>query len=108
ALNELDDILTVPGLDSLVVGPYDLSGSMGLLGQVTHPAVVEAIRTIITKTRKAGRYVGMGMPASLEHALQAAQMGVQWVQCGGDYSYMVSFVEQLFGQVRKSLAEPRR
>jgi 2-dehydro-3-deoxyglucarate aldolase/4-hydroxy-2-oxoheptanedioate aldolase len=106
AYNDLDKILTVPGLDSIVVGPYDLSGALGMLGQVSHPKVVEAITNIVTKSRRAGRYVGMGMPGNAEQALQAAKLGVQWVQCGGDFAYMVSFVDQLFGRVRKSLATP--
>ena len=89
ALDELDQIVAIDGLDSLVVGPYDLSGSMGMLGQVRHPQVVDAIKTITEKARAAGRYVGIGMDADAEHAVLAAQWGVQWIQCGGDFSYMV-------------------
>lgn len=102
AYQELDEILRVPGLDSLVIGPNDLSGSMGIPGQVAHPRVLEAIATIIAKARQAGKYIGMGMAGDAEQALRAAQMGVQWVQCGGDFSYMVTAVDQLFGQIRKS------
>jgi 2-keto-3-deoxy-L-rhamnonate aldolase RhmA len=36
AVNRIDEILTVPGIDLIFVGPGDLSASMGLLGQVTH------------------------------------------------------------------------
>jgi 2-keto-3-deoxy-L-rhamnonate aldolase RhmA len=39
ALAALDEILAVPGLDSLVLGPWDLSGALGRLGDVEHPEV---------------------------------------------------------------------
>ncbi len=42
ALAELDAICAFPGLDGVLVGPYDLSASMGLAGQLDHPAVAAA------------------------------------------------------------------
>jgi hypothetical protein len=44
-VNEIDEVLKIPGLDSLVLGPQDLSGSMGRLGETTHPDVVAAMTT---------------------------------------------------------------
>jgi 2-keto-3-deoxy-L-rhamnonate aldolase RhmA len=103
ALRDADAIIAVPGLDSIVVGPNDLSGAMGLPGEPNHPRVIEAMRGVVTKARKAGKYVGMGMAPNEDNALQAAELGVQWLQCGGDYSYMVGFVDRLFGGIRKRL-----
>ena len=103
AFRELDAILAVPGFDSIVIGPYDLSGSMGMLGQVHHPTVVGAVGTIATKARAAGRYVGIGMAPDEEHALQAARQGVQWVQCGCDFGYMIQFADGLYGRIRERL-----
>src|SRR5262249_56517489 len=42
-LADLDALLALEGLDSLVLGPQGLSGSMGRLGDTTHPEVVEAM-----------------------------------------------------------------
>ncbi len=103
AFRDLDAILAVPGFDSIVIGPYDLSGSMGMLGQVHHPTVVGAVGTIATKARAAGRYVGIGMAPDEEHALQAARQGVQWVQCGCDFGYMIQFADGLYGRIRERL-----
>ena len=46
AVRNLASILDVPGIDAVLIGPYDLSGSMNLLGQVNHPAVQEAMAAI--------------------------------------------------------------
>jgi 2-dehydro-3-deoxyglucarate aldolase/4-hydroxy-2-oxoheptanedioate aldolase len=103
ALNELDAIVHVPGLDSVVIGPQDLSGSMGILGQLSNPQLMEAVAKIVRTAREAGLYVGIGMGPSDEYAQYAAKLGVQWIQCGGDFSYMISFVDQLFARIRKGL-----
>lgn len=46
AVNNLEDILSVPGIDGYFIGPYDLSASMGLPGQFDHPDMVAAIERI--------------------------------------------------------------
>ncbi|MBI4582804.1 MAG: 4-hydroxy-3-methylbut-2-en-1-yl diphosphate synthase [Planctomycetes bacterium] len=102
AYQDLDAILMISGLDSIVIGPYDLSASMGLLGKVTHPQVAEAIAAIIRKAREKGLFVGMGMGPDEDHALWAARLGVQWVQCGCDFGYLIKFADQLFDRVRRA------
>ena len=47
ALNNLDDILQVQGIDAVFVGPYDLSQSLGIPGQITHPDVIEQMQRIV-------------------------------------------------------------
>ena len=47
ALEELEEIMSVQGLDALLIGPYDLSASLGLTGQVNHEKVVEVMKQIL-------------------------------------------------------------
>ncbi|WP_183193072.1 HpcH/HpaI aldolase family protein [Brevibacillus nitrificans] len=61
ALNNLNEIVSVPGLDLLFIGPADLAASLGYQEQFDHPVVMEAIEEIIATTRKAG--LGIGIPA---------------------------------------------
>ena len=59
AMRALDDILKVPGLDGILIGPHDLSYSLGIPEQYTDPAYEAAVREILSKARKAG--VGAGI-----------------------------------------------
>jgi 2-dehydro-3-deoxyglucarate aldolase/4-hydroxy-2-oxoheptanedioate aldolase len=100
AVEAIDEICAIPGLDSIVLGPYDLSGSLGLLGQVEHPTVVAALEHVIARAKAAGKFVGSGMGADAEYCVRMARRGVQWVQAGGDYGYLVSFLDNLSRTVR--------
>lgn len=100
AVQELDRILAIETLDSVVIGPYDLSGSMGRPGEVRHPEVIDAIREIVGKARKAGLPVGMGTGNDENYAREALNLGVQWLQCGSDYNYLVAEADRLLGAIR--------
>jgi 2-keto-3-deoxy-L-rhamnonate aldolase RhmA len=47
AVRNIDAILDTPGIDGVFVGPFDMSGSMDLPGQINHPRVQEAIKSVI-------------------------------------------------------------
>ena len=102
ALVELDEIVSIPGIDSLVVGPFDLSCSMNLMGKLDHPDLLESIETIIRKSHEAGLFVGVGDEALAKRATHWVELGADWVQCGGDVSYLLNTAEILFSDIRSS------
>jgi 2-keto-3-deoxy-L-rhamnonate aldolase RhmA len=105
---DLDEVLKIEGLDSLVLGPQDLSGSMGRLGETTHPDVVQAMRTVGLKARAAGKFLGSGLGADPEFAKLLIDCGVQWMQAGNDFEYMIGGCEQTFGAIRGDDAGKKR
>jgi 2-keto-3-deoxy-L-rhamnonate aldolase RhmA len=58
ALAELEAIAGVDGVDAVFVGPADLSGSMGLAGQITHPRVMKAMTDAARRCRALGKPIG--------------------------------------------------
>lgn len=105
AYEEIDDFVSIDGIDSICIGPSDLALSLGHPGQLDHPHVVEAIQTIVNKIRAAGKFCGMGMAGDQKYALEAARKGVHWVQCGEDWECMYSFAANLFSNIRQELAK---
>lgn len=97
---ELDEVLKLPGLDSLVLGPQDLSGSMGSLGATTKPEVVAVMKSVATKAKAAGKFIGAGLGANPEFARVLIDCGVQWLQAGNDFEYMIRGCERTFGEIR--------
>jgi 2-keto-3-deoxy-L-rhamnonate aldolase RhmA len=64
AVNNIETIVQVPGVDGVLIGPYDLSASLGRIGEVTHPDVVAAIERVTQACRAAHMPLGIfGMTA---------------------------------------------
>jgi 2-dehydro-3-deoxyglucarate aldolase len=59
ALKNLDQILEVKGIDAIIIGPYDLSGSLGIAGQFEHPAFKDNVQTIINTVNKSSVALGI-------------------------------------------------
>lgn len=59
ALQNLDEILSVPGVDMVFIGPVDLSTSLGFPGQPDHPVVDEANARVLAAAKAAGRLAGI-------------------------------------------------
>lgn len=82
-VDNLDDILAVEGVDIIYVGPYDLSQSLGVPGQVRDPLVVSKVEEIARKAKARGRYVGIYVD-NVETAHYYANLGVQFITISVD------------------------
>lgn len=100
AYRELEDIAAIPGLDSLVIGPVDLSGSMGVLGQLDDGEVVAAMERIIDVGHEAGLSIGMGMGSQYAFGRRWSARGVDWIQVDCDYSYLIGGFERVSAGIR--------
>jgi 4-hydroxy-2-oxoheptanedioate aldolase len=78
ALEALDEILAVPQLDAVLVGPHDLSISLGIPEQYKHPLFDETIRTIIHKARQ--HQVGVGI-----HFSSGRDQEIEWAKAGANF-----------------------
>lgn len=88
------EIAAVEGVDAVFVGPSDLSASMGLLGQQSHPDVVAAVHAVFAAARDAGTPVGVNAfdPAVAEAYLDA---GADFVAVGADVALLARASEAL-------------
>jgi 2-dehydro-3-deoxyglucarate aldolase/4-hydroxy-2-oxoheptanedioate aldolase len=89
AIHNLDEILKVDGLDSILVGPNDLSGSMGLLGQTRHPEVLKTLDKISIKCKEADKPFGVCIGFNSQNIIDWINRGVNWIAIGDDFSYIV-------------------
>jgi 4-hydroxy-2-oxoheptanedioate aldolase len=75
AINALDEIVAVPGLDAVLVGPHDLSCSLGLPERYDHPAFLAACEAVFRKARAAGVGAGIHFWGGVEQQVRFLQMG---------------------------------
>ena len=70
AVENLEDILSVEGVDGFIIGPYDLSGSLGVPGQFDHPEVISALARVKEVTEKMNALSGFHVIPPEKETLQ--------------------------------------
>jgi 2-keto-3-deoxy-L-rhamnonate aldolase RhmA len=99
AIDNLDEIMNVRGIDGFFFGRADLSQSMGLLGQPDAPEVVAVIHQTAEKLNRANR--PWGTPASTEGAFREfVKVGGQLMTLGGDLMFLKRNAEEYLARMR--------
>jgi 2-dehydro-3-deoxyglucarate aldolase/4-hydroxy-2-oxoheptanedioate aldolase len=78
AVNNLDEILGVTGLDGIFIGPMDLASSMGHLGNPAHPEAQEQIAIIEKKVLASDKFLGT-VATTADKAKACFDKGYQWL-----------------------------
>lgn len=106
AVTNIDAILDTEGLDGLMFGPNDLSGSIGLLGQPTHPDVVKMIDEVTAKVKRTDLTLGVatGYAGDLDSVKVWIDRGVNWFALNSDYGYMQVYAKKTLEEVRSLTA----
>ncbi len=94
AVEAVESILAVDGVDAIFLGPSDLAASMGLLGQQEHPDVRAAVEQCLAAARRAGKPAGVNAftPTTARHYLDS---GASFVLVGADVSLLARGSEAL-------------
>lgn len=100
AVADVDQIVGVPGIDALFVGPYDLSNSMGLVGQVNHPDVRAAIDIVRAACERTNLSMGI-FCSTADQARKEIKAGVKLVAVGADISLMTDSARSALEGLRR-------
>lgn len=98
-LDNLDEILSVEGVDGVFIGPADLSAALGHRGNPGHPDVQRIIEETITKIRQAGKAAGI-LSADETLARRYLELGTEFVAVGVDTSLLMKSMRQLLGKFK--------
>ncbi len=104
ALDNLDAIAAVEGVDGVFIGPADLSASMGYVGQLTHPKVLAAIEDAIARIKRAGKAAGI-LTTDETLAKHYLALGALFVAVGLDTNLLVRHTSALAARF-KAISQP--
>ncbi len=104
AVNNLDEIIAVPGLDGIAVGPADLAASMGHVGNPGHPDVLAAVKKIFNRVAKTDLLAGTSIGHDTDQVVQFIEWGANWVAMGADFTFVAEMIDRLTGEVRAKLS----
>jgi len=87
ALNNLDEIAAIDGVDVLFIGPADLTMSMGIFGEFEHPLFTDAVNATVAAANKVGKAAGILIFNPDEYS-RYYQMGLRVIACGADATFV--------------------
>jgi 4-hydroxy-2-oxoheptanedioate aldolase len=106
AIENLPEICSVPGLDAVLIGPHDLSCSLGIPEQYTHPRFDEAVRKIFKIAREHNVGAGIHYWLGLEQEITWSQAGGNLVMHSSDLASFSRTLKREIEQLRKALDGP--
>lgn len=101
SIQNLEGIASVPGIDIIFVGPFDLSISMGFPGEVNHPREVEAIERVVSICRRRGLTAGIHL-FDVSTIRMWIEKGMRFVSYSSDVSFLADAAAAGITDLRQS------
>ena len=89
AIDNVDEILSVPGIDAVITGPCDLSMSLGIAGDLKNPILEEAVKKVYNACKKYNVKVGNAF-GDIEDVKKHLDYGLQFIWWKGDIIFLKS------------------
>jgi 2-dehydro-3-deoxyglucarate aldolase/4-hydroxy-2-oxoheptanedioate aldolase len=99
AMERADELLSVKGMDIAMVGPADLSISLGIPGQFEHPLLLSTIERLIEKCNQHGVVPGIQM-RTVASAKFWIERGMRFVGAGGEHGLLLEKAKEAVAQLR--------
>jgi len=102
AVRQVDAILATPGIDATLIGPYDLSASMGIPGRIDCAEVKAARQVIVDACLRHGVPAGIHVVAVDPDAVRRrADEGFRFIACGIDTEFLMFGCRRILKEIRK-------
>lgn len=108
AIKQLDALLDIDGLDAVLVGPHDLSCSLGIPEQYTDKRFLSAVEMIFQKARSKGIGAGIHMWGSIEEHGRLLNMGANFFIHKADIILFQSHLTAELSQLRQAIGQTDR
>ena len=100
AVDNINDIVKLKGIDAILIGPYDLSASLGKPGEIDHPVVQAAINKIIKTCQNAKLAMGF-FGVTPESVLPYKQKGFTLLTIGMDTAFLINAAQEMLSKMKK-------
>ena len=95
-VKNIAELLAFDEIDGVMIGPLDISGSLGVPGQVSHPKVVEASKRVIQECRNRGKSCGTQLAHATPEGVSAMfEMGYNYIILGSDLFVLWKWAAQM-------------
>ena len=100
AVENVEAIAAVPGVDSVLVGTNDLCTEMGIPGAVGDPRIQEIMERVVAACRAHGKHPGLGGVYEPPLMERYVRMGMRLILCGSDLTMMMAAAQERSARMR--------
>ena len=104
-IDNIDEIASVPGLDAILIGPGDLSTTLGIPGQTTHPDVEDCVRKMLAAVKRHGIAGGPHLGRSPKDAARWADEGATFMSFTSDGGLLLEISSSTVRETRELLGD---
>ncbi|MEM3056508.1 MAG: aldolase/citrate lyase family protein [Candidatus Bathyarchaeia archaeon] len=101
AVENIEEIVGVEGVDATFIGPMDLSMSMGYRGKPFHPDVVKAMERVLEACIASGVAPGIAFARGVEHINELIERGFRFVGIGSDSGLLAMGCSETLKRIRR-------
>ncbi len=109
AVDNVESILDVEGVDGVFMGPYDLSGSYGILGELDHPLMNSARGRVLAACRERNKLAGMHqVPLDPEAVAVLLKEGFNFIALSLDITFISTGAKAMLEKSREAAGQTGR
>jgi 2-keto-3-deoxy-L-rhamnonate aldolase RhmA len=101
AVTNIEDIVSVEGIDATFIGPSDLSASMGHRGDYFHTEVVKAMTKVVEACETAGVAPGIAFGTDVDHVNSLIEDGFRFIGIGSDTGFLSAGCRETLRKIRR-------
>jgi 4-hydroxy-2-oxoheptanedioate aldolase len=101
ALDHLDEIASLEGIDVLFIGPADLTMALGIFGQLDHHLFRDAVHATVAAAQKAGKAVGI-LLFNPDDYTTYYELGIRVIACGADATFVAEGARNMSNKLQST------
>ena len=101
AVENIEEIVSVEGVDATFIGPADLSASMGYRGRYFHPEVVKAMDRVLEACNAAGVAPGIAFGRDVDHINSLIEQGFRFIGVGSDVGFLSTGCRETLKKIKR-------
>jgi 2-dehydro-3-deoxyglucarate aldolase len=107
-VRKLQDILAVEGVSGFIIGPYDLSASLGVPGDFHKPIVADALKDVEAIARKSGKWTGYHIVhPDRNQFMEKIERGYDFIAYGVDFTFLVRAIDDEMKMLTQAIGSSR-
>jgi len=104
AVNNIDEIFSIDDIDGYIIGPYDLSASLGISGELNNSKVLDAEKIVLKSAKKYNKIAGIHVvEPDAKLVIEKINLGYKFIAIGTDFLFLGNSCKNIMNKIRTEI-----